>query len=61
MNQLTKSRMTLVGLILIFFLPIFASWYLVFFSDYKNEINSIENGDLIEPVPLTPSNSFNFF
>ncbi len=50
MNQLTKSRMTLVGLILIFFLPIFASWYLVFFSDYKNEINSIENGDLIEPV-----------
>ena len=50
MNKLTKSRLVLIGLILIFFLPIALSWYLVFFSDYKNKMTSIENGILVEPV-----------
>ena len=50
MNKVFKSRITLIGLILIFFLPILLSWYLVFISDYKNKIGSVENGDLINPV-----------
>jgi cytochrome oxidase Cu insertion factor (SCO1/SenC/PrrC family) len=48
-NQL-KGRLALVGIALMFFVPIFLSWYLVFFSDYKDGIKTVNYGELISPI-----------
>jgi hypothetical protein len=45
-----KGRLALVGIALMFFVPIFVSWYLVFFSDYKEGIKTVNNGELISPI-----------
>ena len=45
-----KGRLALVGIALMFFVPIFVSWYLVFFSDYKEGIKTLNNGELISPI-----------
>jgi hypothetical protein len=45
-----KGRLALVGIALMFFVPIFVSWYLVFFSDYKDGIKTVNNGVLISPI-----------
>jgi len=45
-----KGRLALVAIALMFFVPIFVSWYLVFFSDYKDGIKTVNNGVLISPI-----------
>jgi hypothetical protein len=45
-----KARLALIGIALMFFVPIFLSWYLVFFSDYKDNIRTVNNGELISPI-----------
>ncbi len=48
-----KSRAVLVGVFLLFFLPILLSWYLVFFTNYKHG-GGVEHGILITPAQLLP-------
>jgi hypothetical protein len=49
-NKQFKPRLALIGIALTFFIPIFVSWYLVFFSDYKESIKTVNNGELISPI-----------
>ena len=49
-NNQSKGRLSLIGIALMFFVPIFLSWYLVFFSDYKEGIKTVNNGELISPI-----------
>ena len=49
-NKQLKGRLALIGIALVFFVPIFLSWYLVFFSDYKDDIKTINNGELVSPI-----------
>lgn len=54
MSEQTKSKgkVTLVILLLLFVLPVVASWYLVFFTDYARdgeEGGGAEHGELIKP------------
>tara|TARA_B100001996_G_scaffold188013_1_gene143861 strand:+ start:376 stop:960 length:585 start_codon:yes stop_codon:yes gene_type:complete len=50
LNQKNKGKLLLIGITLLFFLPIVISWYLVFFSDYKKNITGTQHGELITPV-----------
>ena len=45
-----KSRLILIGITLLFFIPIIFSWYLVFFTDFKKNSKGTENGKLIKPL-----------
>jgi len=48
-NQ-SRGRTKLVLLILMFFVPVAGSWYLVFFTDYARDgKGGAEHGDLIDP------------
>lgn len=49
LNEANKNRSIITGLILLFFLPILGSWYLVFFTDYKPQGGGTEHGVLINP------------
>ena len=49
-NNQSKGRLSLIGIALMFFVPIFLSWYLVFFSDYKDGIKTVNNGELVSPI-----------
>ena len=45
-----KSRAIIIGVFLLFFLPILLSWYLVFFTDYKHDVKSgTQHGILLDP------------
>jgi hypothetical protein len=45
-----KGRAIIIGVFLLFFLPILFSWYLVFFTDYKHDSNSgTQHGILVDP------------
>ena len=45
-----KSRAIIIGVFLLFFLPILLSWYLVFFTGYKHDAKSgTQHGILIDP------------
>ena len=48
-NNIFKSRTILAGLFLLFFTPIFVSWYLVFFTDFKPGNGGTQHGILISP------------
>ena len=37
-NKKSKARIILLGVALIFIIPIFVSWYLVFFTDLKKKM-----------------------
>ena len=50
LNKQQKGRLILIGIALIFFVPIFISWYLVFFSNYKDGVKTINHGALISPI-----------
>jgi cytochrome oxidase Cu insertion factor (SCO1/SenC/PrrC family) len=50
LNQENKGKLLLIAIALLFFLPIIASWYLVFFSDYKKNTIGTQHGELIAPV-----------
>ena len=49
-NNILKGRLALIGIALMFFVPIFLSWYLVFFSDYKDGVKTVNNGELVSPI-----------
>ncbi len=44
-----RSRTKLILLVLMFFLPVAFSWYLVFFTDYARSGGGAEHGFLIDP------------
>ena len=45
-----KSKAPLFILLLLFILPVTASWYLVFLTDYARDGEGAEHGDLIKPA-----------
>ena len=49
-NKKSKARIILLGVALIFIIPIFVSWYLVFFTDFKKEDGGTQKGEIISPV-----------
>lgn len=52
-----KNRTTLVGLVLLFTLPILVSWYLVFFTDFNQGQGGYEHGMLVTPARQLPDRS----
>jgi hypothetical protein len=49
-NKKSKARIILLGVALIFIIPIFVSWYLVFFTEFKKEDGGTQKGEIISPV-----------
>jgi cytochrome oxidase Cu insertion factor (SCO1/SenC/PrrC family) len=45
-----KSSVPLIMLLLLFLLPVTASWYLVFFTDYARDGEGAEHGSIIKPA-----------
>jgi cytochrome oxidase Cu insertion factor (SCO1/SenC/PrrC family) len=59
-SKILRSRLILLGVALVFIIPIFVSWYLVFFSDFKKGDGGTQKGELISPViPLGEPEVFN--
>ena len=59
-SKIFRSRLILLGVALVFIIPIFVSWYLVFFSDFKKGDGGTQKGELISPViPLGEPEVFN--
>lgn len=50
LNNKNTARLILVGIALMFFIPIVVSWYLVFFTDFKMDTKGAQHGRLINPV-----------
>jgi len=49
-SKILRSRLILLGVALVFIIPILVSWYLVFFSDFKKGGGGTQKGELISPV-----------
>ena len=49
-NNKSKARLILLGVALIFIIPILVSWYLVFFTDFKMGDGGTQKGEIISPV-----------
>ncbi|MGA0121221.1 MAG: hypothetical protein ACO3HJ_07185, partial [Methylophilaceae bacterium] len=49
-SKVTKARIFLVVIIILFTAPFLSSWYLVFFTDFKKNDLGVQNGELIIPV-----------
>ena len=59
-SKILRSRLILLGVALVFIIPILVSWYLVFFSDFKKGDEGTQKGELISPViPLGEPEVFN--
>ena len=59
-SKILRSRLILLGLALVFLIPILVSWYLVLFSDFKKGDEGTQKGELISPViPLGEPEVFN--
>lgn len=59
-SKILRSRLILLGVALVFIIPILVSWYLVFFSDFKKGDGGTQKGELISPViPLGEPEVFN--
>ena len=50
LSKKTKARIFLIGIAMLFFVPILLSWYLVFYTDFKKNSSGVQNGKLINPV-----------
>jgi len=50
LSQKNKGKLTLIGIFLLFFIPIITSWYLVFYTDFMYDAQGIQHGKLISPV-----------
>lgn len=48
-SKIFKSRSILIGLFLLFFLPILVAWFLVFYTDYIPGSKGTQHGILIKP------------
>ena len=50
LSQKNKGKLTLIGIFLLFFIPIIASWYLVFYTSFMQDSQGIQHGTLVTPV-----------
>jgi cytochrome oxidase Cu insertion factor (SCO1/SenC/PrrC family) len=50
LNQKNKGKLTLIGIFLLFFIPIISAWYLVFYTDFMKDSKGTQHGRLISPV-----------
>ena len=50
LSQKNKGKLTLIGISLLFFIPIITAWYLVFYTDFMQGSKGVEHGKLISPV-----------
>ena len=50
LSQKDKGKLTLIGISLLFFIPIVTAWYLVFYTDFMQGSKGVEHGTLISPV-----------
>ena len=50
LSKKTKARIFLIGIAMLFFVPILLSWYLVFYTDFKKNSSGVQNGKLINPA-----------
>lgn len=53
-EQQLKNRAMLVGLVLLFTLPVLVAWYLVFFTDFNQGQGGYEHGVLVKPARQLP-------
>ena len=58
-SQQNKGRIVLVTIALMFFMPIFLSWYLNFFTDFKKNAEGVQHGVLIDP-PINLDTMYGF-
>jgi len=49
-SKVVKARIALVVIVALFSAPFIASWYLVFYTDFKKNDIGVQNGSLIHPV-----------
>ena len=49
-SKVVKARIALVVIVTLFSAPFIASWYLVFYTDFKKNDIGVQNGSLINPV-----------
>ena len=49
-SKVVKARIALVVIVTLFTAPFIASWYLVFYTDFKKNDIGVQNGSLINPV-----------
>ena len=49
-SKVVKARIALVVIVTLFTAPFIASWYLVFYTDFKKNDMGVQNGSLINPV-----------
>lgn len=49
-SKVVKARISLIVIVILFTTPFIASWYLVFYTDFKKNDIGVQNGSLIDPV-----------
>jgi cytochrome oxidase Cu insertion factor (SCO1/SenC/PrrC family) len=49
-SNISKSRLKLIGIVLLFVTPVIYAWYLVFFTNFKMHSKGVEHGLLISPI-----------
>jgi len=49
-SRVVKARIALVVIVTLFTAPFIASWYLLFYTDFKKNDIGVQNGSLIHPV-----------
>lgn len=50
LSNILRSRLKLIGIALLFVVPVIYSWYLVFFTNFKTHSKGVEHGLLIAPI-----------
>lgn len=50
LSNILKSRLKLIGIALLFVVPVIYSWYLVFFINFKPHSKGVEHGLIISPI-----------
>ena len=50
LSNIFRSRLKLIGIVLLFFMPVIYAWYLVFFTNFKMNSKGVEHGLLISPI-----------
>lgn len=53
-RQLLKNRATIIGLVLLFTLPILIAWYMVFFTGFNTGKGGYQHGVLVMPARQLP-------
>ena len=50
LSNILKSLLKLIGIVLLFVMPVIYAWYLVFFTNFKMHSKGVEHGLLISPI-----------